>query len=177
MKNNLLREAAIVGLCIVVGFVFFGGDRTTVVENYGASPGPDHYNTEYFHASLVQGGDAVTKATGTTASITATDICGPNGLIIFAPEAANSSATFAAATSTISTCLPRDGMFRDIMFWNIGLAASTTVFATTTDGEVVFMPAVTGADFNVAGGDIALLRFLRASSTYLFITVQDAAKQ
>jgi hypothetical protein len=113
---------------------------------------------------FVQGGGVVTLTSSATTAISAANVCGYN-VIKHQPTggsaAASTSLPTAAALAAITNCLTEAGDFKDIIFWNTGSTASTTVFSTST-GIRLFLEDDTGADATISGGSRATLRFIRS---------------
>lgn len=165
----------IIGAIITGVFLTFGIALTNTPEQYGASSGPDHLNREYFYGGLVQGGGIVIKTAGTSTTWTAKDVC-DYSVIKWTPTVPSSSTTLPTSASLISTCLAKDGDFKDIVYWNGGLAATTTFFTKGT-GMTIYIPEADGADKLVEGLNLVRIRFLRASSTAVFTIFDEELVQ
>lgn len=171
MKDPI-KEALIIGGIIgiaIIGGVFIGINST---KNLSATVGPEHYNREYFYGGLVQGGGIVTVTAGITVTWTAANVC-DYSVIKWVPRNAISTTTTPTATSIIDKCLPKNGDFKDVIYWNAGDAASTTSFTMGT-GVTAYIYEATAADKIIEGLNLAKIRFVRASSTavYMFINEQ-----
>src|SRR3989304_5704140 len=137
MKKFIIG-ALIIGVAIVVGFIV----KNKAVP-YGGSPGPDHYNMEYFHAGMTDGGEMTTLTAGGTVSITAAQACN-SSILSFAASAVGSSTTLPTAASMTNQCLRTNGESKTLIFRNTGLAASTTVIkVSSTTAETLLVPETT----------------------------------
>jgi len=170
MMKNYITGALIIGLCIIVGFAFFGG-KTTI--EYGASSGPDHYNLESFYAGLIDGGEITTLTTATTTSITAKQVC-VSSVINFPANASEgiASTTFPGAAAINAQCLMVNGASKTFLFRNTSAAASTTVLVVaSTTSDTLLMPS--GATSTIAGAESALVTFLRTAATTIVINISE----
>lgn len=171
--NKYIVAALIIGLSVIVGFALFGGETTI---KYGAAPGPDHYNQEYFLAGLVEGGE-VTLLTGTTSTApTAIQVCSSAVLDYGSSTAISASTTLPAIGGMINYCLPRVGDTWTVLFRNTAsLATNTALIAvSSTTAEVLLEPD--GQNVNISGGNSAWLRFIRVAATgsgMVVITVDE----
>lgn len=166
--KNFIVGSVIIGLCIVVGFAFFGGK--TVIE-YGASAGPDHYNQEYFLAGLVAGGVAENLTATSSMTLTAKQVC-ESSVVVNALIVGNStsSVTLPTAASITSFCLPRNGDSRAFLYRNTMSAASTTVVLAGT-GVTLLEPD--GQNVIIAGGNSVWVRMVRATSGVVTISIDE----
>jgi len=164
--KNFIVGALIIGVAIVVGFWI-----AQPIVQYGASSGPTHYNMEYFYGGLVQGGVKTTLSTasGATTTLTAAQIC-DSALVEWTPSIANSSTTFPTSATVVSQCLAKDGDTKTFLLRNIGSAASTTVVAAGT-GMILLEPD--GQNVVIAGGNVALVTMVRASSTAVIVNIDE----
>ena len=168
MMKNYITGALIIGLCIVVGFAFFGG-KTTI--EYGASSGPDHYNLESFYAGLIDGGEITTLTAATTTSITALQIC-ESGVINFPAIGAGATTTLPGAAAMNTQCLMVNGASKTFLFRNTSDAASTTVFVVaSTTSDTLLMPE--GADVIIEGANSAFVTFLRTAASTIVINITE----
>jgi hypothetical protein len=162
--KNFIVGALIIGLAIVIGFVIVVNRPIQM----GASSGPTHYNQEYFYGGLVQGGGINTKTAGTSTTWTATDIC-DYSVIKWVPVNAVNTTTLPTALAINSRCLPQDGDFKDILFWNASASSTGTTVFTTSTGITLYVASGTNAI--VDGTNFVPIRFLRTatSATRMFI--------
>ena len=124
---------------------------------------------------LIQGGGILTETAGTSTTWSAADIC-DYSVINWAPGAARSTTTVAQATDIVADCLTEDGDYKDIVYWNTGLTASTSIFAMST-GTTMYIPSATAATSTIAGLNLAEIRFVRASSTAVYMFLKSQAVQ
>ena len=125
--------------------------------------------------SLVAGGSITAVTATSTVTLTASQIC-HSSVITFTGQGSQVSATttFPTTASLVADCLTANGDTRDLLFRNIGSAASNTIFkVASTTAETLLITEMTGADIDIAGGNSVFLNFLRVSSTAMVITVTE----
>lgn len=147
-------------------------------EQLGATPGPEHYNKEYFYGGLVQGGGLLTATAGVTVTWTAANVC-DNSVIKWIPTATSllSTTTIPTAATLIDRCLPKIGDFKDIVFINAGANTTNTVAFTMGTYVTAFIPEATGANQIVAGLNYAKIRFLRTTATSVAMFIDEGLVQ
>jgi len=125
----------IIGIAIVCGFAFFGGG-TTVVEQYGASSGPDHYNLERFMGGVLLGGQSETITAVSTTTLTAKQVC-EGGFIEWAPGTnLVATTTLPAASAITSYCMGQDGDTKIFYLRNASTTASEYLELGTTTQDL-----------------------------------------
>ena len=168
MKNYIIG-AVIIGIAIIVGFMLVNQPIP-----YGGS-GVDHYNREYFHAGLVQGGEITTIATATTTTLTAKQIC-DSSVINWAANSNEGAAstTLPSLTTLGNGCLQSIGDSKSLIFRNTSVASNTALFiVASTTSDTLLMPEATGADIIINGQNSALLTFIRTTATKMVITLTE----
>lgn len=157
-------------IVLAIGFGVLVGQNSV---NLGASAGPEHFQTQIFRAGDVEGGEVTTKTAGTTTTWTAKDVC-QSGVIKWVPSATVNTTTLPTAASLVASgCFPQDGMYKDVVFWNAGLTATATVAFTANTGNKVFSPYDASSTSVIVGGNIASVRFVRASSTGFYVIIDQ----
>ncbi len=160
--KNFIVGSLIIGVAIVIGFVMSSKG------NLGASSGPEHLQREYFFGGLVQGGGKLNSAIATSTTYTAKEICENSLVKITSTATAGATTTLPTAATLINTCLPKDGDFKDVVFWNANVSAASTTSISPGTGMIMALEEVTGANKLMAGGNLVSIRFIRASSTGVY---------
>ncbi len=121
--------------------------------------------------SLIQGGD-VTALTGASAvTVTAAQACNSAILTWADNNTTTASTTLPSADTMFSDCLDTDGDSKTVMFRNTAALATRTAGIFTGASSTLLEPD--GQNVVIAGGNSAWLRFLRASSTVMVVTIDE----
>lgn len=107
------------------------------------------------------GSGVATQTGAATTSVSASTICS-NGIIQYAPSVASASATLPTAVALQSDCLGNVGSYRDVLWENTSVAASTTLFAAGASTTIEYVSS-TGANGALSGADGAILRLYSSS--------------
>lgn len=146
MNSKLLWVAVVVVAIIAAGAYLYPKVQVT----YGANPGPDHYEAQFFHNGLTYGEGVF--ATSTTGTLTVAQF---TNYSVFrnAPTGAGQAVVSwtLPASTTMAAIIPNAGNCRDWIIDNSGVAAATTTTIVAGTGiDLVGMDA-TGAG---AGADV-----------------------
>jgi hypothetical protein len=170
--KNFIVGALIIGLAIVVGFMV-----VNPAVNYRGSSGPTYTELQYFGGGMIVGGPVRTITTATsTFTWTVGDICNYSTWII-SGNAADASTTLPTATSTIPTCFLNNGDSKTIIFYNKTVNDASSTQFVVGNGMIKMQPDASAANTVIGGGNIARITFFRASSTALFVAIEDLANQ
>jgi len=131
-------------LAVVFGGLWLVKPYQVVVQQLGASPGPEYTERQVFLGGSVEGGGEVTVLTqtnGDTANavtVTANQFCN-SSVIQFAPQKTAASTTLPTfAQLTNGGCLSKQGQSKTVVFVNTtGTAASTFVLKGAASSSVV----------------------------------------
>lgn len=166
--KNFIVGALIIGVAIVVGFVM-SNDK-------GLGGGGQTFTSlQFFKGGLIQGGGITTISQASTTTLTAKQVC-ENDIIVFAASAqyGTASTTLPTAANMTSQCLQSNGDYKDIIFYNSSVAASTTAFVANT-GNTIYYP--TGGNTVIAGLNLAHMRFTRYSASAVMVTIEEGIAQ
>lgn len=135
IKNTLV--SGLVAVIVSVGL--FLAFPKQVVQQFGANAGPDFFNRVFLDAGYSVGGSVATlTASATTTSVTAAQLCPQNGqgIISWAPNATNSTATLPTTLSVIQNCGLRVGDYVEFEMRNASTSGVYQVVAGT--GQTAF---------------------------------------
>ena len=161
--KNFIVGALIIGVAIVVGFVL------KVPNQYGVSPGPEHYNREYFYGGLIQGGEVTALATGTT--LTAKQVCDSSVITFTLTSAAGVNMTLPGTSALFSTCLMKNGDSKTLLFRNLTTEAGTTT--TIVAGSGIDLVEPDGQNVVIAGLNDALITIHRTGANVATAIVNE----
>lgn len=165
--KNFIVGALIIGVAIIFGCMLI----KSAVINYGASPGPEHYDIEYFYSDLLEGGEITTISdTETSTTPTAAQFC-DSGVIQWAPSVeVNATLTTPTAAAISAYCMPKEVLTKTFVYKNTTSTASTTWVAGT--GVILTEPQ--GQDVIIGGGNKAFITMIQgATSGYMIINVDE----
>lgn len=141
-------------------------------------PGPDVYQTMYFHAGVnefTQGGGVLSfTATSTQDARTLTQYEMLHNNVINIVSTTSPALTLTLpATSTLTTLLPNAGDMREWFIDNQHLAATTTTIAA---GAGIDLIAVTTNDDVIDGQEVSRLTCIRKADTDVYCIVSELLK-
>lgn len=120
--------------------------------------------------TLVYGGDDTSlTATDTDFALTAAQVC--NSSILEITPATTVNMTLPTASALAGDCLTADGDVTELVLRNLG-SADNTVTVVASTGDIMVEPD--GQNVVIGGGNIALFKLIRASSTGAVILVDEA---
>jgi len=156
----------------------FSVDGTSVINGSGQVVAPvNSSNTltvdaESNLANLVYGDadGSIPSITTTAPTLTAAQVC-DNSVIDIAGPVTTSTITLPHSTSTVADCLTANGDVRNLVIRNASSSSQTATVASSTG--ITFLKPFTGSStFTLIGGEAALLKFIRLTSTTLLVTFQ-----
>ncbi|MEA2036883.1 MAG: hypothetical protein U9O94_05205 [Nanoarchaeota archaeon] len=172
--KNFIVGTLIIGVAIIVGCMLI---KPAIVNRYeyGASPGPDHYNMQYFKAGFIDGGDVTTLSQASTSAGTSTITAKQfieSKIITWDPDlttVGTGASTTLFTSTTISTYFTSNGDSHEILFRNTGTGTSTFIAA----GSGIDLIEPTGGDVLIGAGNDAVIECWRQTSLLYACSVDE----
>lgn len=139
-------------------------DASTVINGSGDWTGSGNMTvTGSFIPDAIGSGVNIQTAGTATTTVTAANVC-DNSIIEWAPINAVSTSTLPGAVALQADCLDIRGSYRDILWENTSLAASTTAFTAGASTTIEFASSTISV-VPLSGADGAIIRFYNSTST------------
>jgi len=175
--NKIIGIVAV--LAFILGVVGFSTGSKTVYqtiknEPVGAIPGPDIYQSMFFHSGFSQGGTRyATSSTATAYTLTNTEMTNRNNDVSYIDWTVNVNTTLTTqATSSMSWLGKVAGDEKSFWFRNASTtAAASATFAAGTGVDL--QKNEDSADLAILGLDLAKLTFIRKADTDVLLVLEE----
>ncbi len=175
--KNFIVGAIIIGIAIIIGFAICGGEKRI---EYGAAPGSDYYETQYFHRGLVTGDDALSVGTTTMGAASTTGMTVRNlmeyGKFIFDTEG-DGWVLYPPGSSTLSSVMPKVGQRRVVSLFNNCSSAICDITITATSGVYILSSYASTSLPVLSVGETVDMIIERASTTDFTVSFGNVYSQ
>lgn len=173
MNNKYISIVLGVALVAVLVFTFVQKTDVVPVETDGASAGTEYTNTEYFNASLVEGGVTSTSTVNATVPLRAGDF--DNESFIDVMLNTQSATLSFPASSTMGGILTRNGQSKKLIIRNA--TTSSAISLTITGGTGVLLKTSTSTGSTITGdtdgGNHAVLTLMRLANSNFVLSLDS----
>lgn len=141
----------------------------TVIENIGASSGPEHFGLESFYAGHVDGGLLKSTTTSASATMLATDILTREGYVRYwSMDVTDASSVTFPASTTLAHFIPVPGMCWTAKWENLGDSNLTMI-----EGAGFDMQEPDGQNVVIGANNFATVEYCRQLNTDIVVTVDE----